>query len=324
MLRGGEMFTLAMFALLGIFVMISGSNFLVHLPGPGTAHAVQLRPGGAAPRPRHGHRGGDEVLRARRDGQRLPALRPVDALRRDRLARHRHRVQDRQLRPGEAPGAGVRPGVHRRRPGVQAGRRAVPHVDSRRLPGRADGGDDHDRQRAGAGGLRHRHPPAGGRPAAAGHRLAADAGDLAIGSLLVGNLAAIAQTNLKRMLAYSTIGQMGFVLLGLLSGVVNGNTLVGRQRLQLGDVLHRHLRADHAGDLRHHPAAGARRLRERGDRRPGRPEPAQPAVRRRDGRVPVLAGRRAAAGGLLCQAGGAAGAGGFGPGRCTSGWRSSP
>jgi NADH-quinone oxidoreductase subunit N len=48
---------------------------------------------------------------------------------------------------------------------------------------------------------------------------------MAIGSLLVGNLAAIAQTNLKRMLAYSTIAQMGFVLLGLLSGVVNGNTL---------------------------------------------------------------------------------------------------
>ncbi|WP_287875921.1 NADH-quinone oxidoreductase subunit NuoN [Acidovorax sp.] len=46
---------------------------------------------------------------------------------------------------------------------------------------------------------------------------------LAIGSLLVGNLAAIAQTNLKRMLAYSTIAQMGFVLLGLLSGVINGN-----------------------------------------------------------------------------------------------------
>lgn len=46
---------------------------------------------------------------------------------------------------------------------------------------------------------------------------------LAICSLLVGNLAAIAQTNLKRMLAYSTISQMGFVLLGLMSGVVNGN-----------------------------------------------------------------------------------------------------
>ncbi len=47
---------------------------------------------------------------------------------------------------------------------------------------------------------------------------------LAIASLLVGNLAAIAQTNLKRMLAYSTIAQMGFVLLGLAAGVVNGNT----------------------------------------------------------------------------------------------------
>ena len=48
---------------------------------------------------------------------------------------------------------------------------------------------------------------------------------LSVGSLLVGNLAAIAQTNLKRMLAYSTISQMGFVLLGLMSGFVNGNTL---------------------------------------------------------------------------------------------------
>ena len=48
---------------------------------------------------------------------------------------------------------------------------------------------------------------------------------LAIGSLLIGNLAAIMQTNLKRMLAFSTISQMGFVLLGLMSGVINGNTL---------------------------------------------------------------------------------------------------
>lgn len=48
---------------------------------------------------------------------------------------------------------------------------------------------------------------------------------LAIGSLFVGNFAAIMQTNLKRMLAFSTISQMGFVLLGLLAGVVNGNVL---------------------------------------------------------------------------------------------------
>ena len=48
---------------------------------------------------------------------------------------------------------------------------------------------------------------------------------LAVASLVVGNLAAIAQSNLKRMLAYSTISQMGFMLLGLTVGVVNGNTL---------------------------------------------------------------------------------------------------
>jgi NADH-quinone oxidoreductase subunit N len=48
---------------------------------------------------------------------------------------------------------------------------------------------------------------------------------LAVLSLALGNLAAIAQTNLKRMFAYSTISHMGFMLLGLLSGVLDGNPL---------------------------------------------------------------------------------------------------
>ncbi|MEY4258149.1 MAG: NADH-quinone oxidoreductase subunit NuoN, partial [Pseudomonadota bacterium] len=47
-------------------------------------------------------------------------------------------------------------------------------------------------------------------------------GVLAVSSLLIGNLAAIAQTNLKRMLAFSTIAQMGFMLLALVAGVVPG------------------------------------------------------------------------------------------------------
>ncbi|HUN91660.1 MAG TPA: NADH-quinone oxidoreductase subunit NuoN [Burkholderiaceae bacterium] len=47
---------------------------------------------------------------------------------------------------------------------------------------------------------------------------------LALASLLVGNVTAIAQSNLKRMLGYSTIGQMGFVLLAMLSGAVGGST----------------------------------------------------------------------------------------------------
>ena len=43
---------------------------------------------------------------------------------------------------------------------------------------------------------------------------------MALLSMAIGNITAIAQSNLKRMLAYSTIAHMGFMLLGLLSGVV--------------------------------------------------------------------------------------------------------
>ena len=48
---------------------------------------------------------------------------------------------------------------------------------------------------------------------------------ISVASMLLGNLAAIAQTNIKRMLAYSTIAQIGFMLLGLIPGVVSGNTV---------------------------------------------------------------------------------------------------
>ena len=46
---------------------------------------------------------------------------------------------------------------------------------------------------------------------------------LAVLSIILGNFAAIAQSSIKRMLAYSGISHMGFVLLGLLSGVVEGD-----------------------------------------------------------------------------------------------------
>jgi NADH-quinone oxidoreductase subunit N len=45
---------------------------------------------------------------------------------------------------------------------------------------------------------------------------------LAVMSMIVGNFAAIAQTNIKRMLAYSTISHMGFVLLGIIAADGNG------------------------------------------------------------------------------------------------------
>jgi len=46
---------------------------------------------------------------------------------------------------------------------------------------------------------------------------------LAVLSLAIGNLVAIAQTNIKRMLAYSTIAHVGFILLGLLAGKGQGH-----------------------------------------------------------------------------------------------------
>ncbi len=46
---------------------------------------------------------------------------------------------------------------------------------------------------------------------------------VAAASIVLGNLAAIAQQNIKRMLAYSGISHMGFMLLGLLAGVVEGD-----------------------------------------------------------------------------------------------------
>ncbi|WP_421621044.1 NADH-quinone oxidoreductase subunit NuoN [Alkalilimnicola ehrlichii] len=45
---------------------------------------------------------------------------------------------------------------------------------------------------------------------------------LAVASLVVGNLAALAQTNIKRMLAYSTASHVGFILLGFIAGTAEG------------------------------------------------------------------------------------------------------
>ena len=45
---------------------------------------------------------------------------------------------------------------------------------------------------------------------------------MAVLSIAIGNITAIAQSNLKRMLAYSTISHVGFLLFGFMSGSING------------------------------------------------------------------------------------------------------
>ena len=73
---------------------------------------------------------------------------------------------------------------------------------------------------------------------------------LCVLSLGIGNLVAIAQTNIKRMLAYSTISHVGFIFMGFIAG---------NERRRLGrDVLHVRVRADGGRGLRHgHPVVAA-------------------------------------------------------------------
>ena len=47
---------------------------------------------------------------------------------------------------------------------------------------------------------------------------------LAVLTLVVGNVLAIVQTNIKRLLAYSTIGNVGFIVLGFIAGTPDGYT----------------------------------------------------------------------------------------------------
>ena len=62
---------------------------------------------------------------------------------------------------------------------------------------------------------------------------------LAVLSMAIGNIVAIAQSNLKRMLAYSTISHVGYILLGFLSGTAQG--------YRRDDVLHDQLRHRRGG-----------------------------------------------------------------------------
>src|ERR671938_336367 len=64
-------------------------------------------------------------------------------------------------------------------------------------------------------------------------RLSAVLGVLAVAAILVGGLVCLAQTELKRLIAYSSVGHMGFVLLGIAT-----LTTTGFQAALIGNVAH--------------------------------------------------------------------------------------
>ncbi len=120
---------------------------------------------------------------------------------------------------------------------------------------------------------------------------------LAVLSMGLGNLVAIAQTNIKRMLAYSTISHVGFIFLGLLSGSQQGYASA-----MFYAIVYALMSAGAFGIL-HHPEPQGLRCRAA-----GRPQGAQRPrllVRGHDGDYPVLHGRRSADGRLHGQAVGA-------------------
>ena len=175
-----------------------------------------------------------------------------------------------------------------RRSRLQGRGRAVPHVDARRVPGRADAGDRvHGRRDE---GRRVRGASCGcllgsfelyrvdWRPAIWG---------LAVLSLLVGSIAALVQTDVKRMLAYSSIRHAGYILIGVQAATAEGNerraVLSARVRVDgVRRVRGRHGRRPHAATTTTH------------SRRLPRARVARAGARRVADVVPARAGRRAA------------------------------
>ena len=122
------------------------------------------------------------------------------------------------------PGRDARARVRGRRGGLQARRGAVPHVVARRVPGLADERDAVHRYGAEDCVLRADLAVARARVGRSVVEWSQMLGALAVLTLVVGNMVAIVQTNLKRMLAYSTISNVGFIVLGFVAATPSGYT----------------------------------------------------------------------------------------------------
>ena len=137
------------------------------------------------------------------------------------------------------------PDAYRRRADAQRG------VDCLRLESgelfRFRAGDDGRVSRGAGGSGAWHHYAAGWLPVLA---------LVAAASMLLGNLAAIAQSNVKRLLAYSAIAHAGYALLGLLANNARGAEFAG--------LLHGDLRVDGGGGVRRGGGGGGR---ERADAR---------------------------------------------------------
>jgi NADH-quinone oxidoreductase subunit N len=114
---------------------------------------------------------------------------------------------------------------------------------------------------------------------------------LSVLSMAIGNIAAIAQTNLKRMLAYSAISHMGFMLLGMVTGVVGGDARFALNAYSSSMFYVITYVLTSAGTFGMILLLGAWRFRIGRDRRLQGSQQAQPMVCRNDDDDDVLDGR---------------------------------
>jgi NADH-quinone oxidoreductase subunit N len=109
---------------------------------------------------------------------------------------------------------------------------------------------------------------------------------VAVATMTVGNLAAINQTNIKRLLAYSSISHAGYMLLGLVAGNETGINGIAVYVMVYTFM--------NLGAFLVLVALRRRRHHRRGDGRYRRPDAQEPGLRRADADLPALAGRHSA------------------------------
>ena len=211
---------------LGMMMMVSASDLIALYLGPRAAEPGALR--ASPPSDRDDARSSEAglkyfVLGALSSGMLLYGASLIYGFT-GSTELHRHR-RGRARRPRAAQHRpDLRPRVPARRPRLQGLGRAVPHVDARRLRGRADAGHRLLRRRAQAGRHGAAHARHARRPSPASRRSGSRSSSSSrIASMLLGAFAAIGQTNIKRLLAYSSIGNIGYALIGLAAGQRGGH-----------------------------------------------------------------------------------------------------
>ena len=213
---------LVVFSVLGMMVMASAADFMTLYLGL-ELQSLALYVLAAFDRDNvRSTEAGPQIFRARRALVGNDALRHLADL---RLYRHDQlcRCRDDRGRGRSLHRAHLRPRVPDRGSRLQGLRRAVPHVDARRLRGRADA--DHGLLRGLAQDRGH------GAVLARGDRSLSRRARrewrqivifISILSMVLGAFAAIGQNNIKRLMAYSSIANMGYILVGLAAGTAEG------------------------------------------------------------------------------------------------------